>query len=362
MATTLWYADTDAPGGGVGSIISPWTVAEAIAADNGGTVQPDDIVYVKGSSELSLGAQTLTQAGTNHHWISWIGYSVTPGDNGLVSLKYNGDAEGWMFTLPSVPYREFQNFRFDGDNIADRALSTNNIFNCRNCWFGNLGDYAGYRYGMFMNCEFKDVFGIGQRGHVINCKVDTATGTAIQTGDVAVNCIFKDCQTGSTYALDVSNCIFDGGTNVQAYIQSGGCLKNCIFVNAASGKEAVYFGDAGVDPRESYVTNVNFYNCDTKSNALDKIFEYTELDPEFVDAANFDYRIKNTALRGAGLSNIGLLTETTDYEVTPGPDQVAITSPTTAQVEKDVSFGYDADPSTGELVSGRRTRARYQGV
>jgi len=358
VATAYYYADTDAPGGGDGSIGSPWTWAEAKAADDAGVVVPGDIVYIKGSSVLSLSAQTFAQAGTNHNWIEWRGYTTTPGDGGLCYLKFNGTPGNHLLTLPSVPYRGFRNFDLDGNGTANRLISTNNVFSLYNCRLHDCTGYAAYRYGSIFRCEFDTIQYTGGSGALIGCKVNNGNGSA--GSDSIFGCIFKGTNIAVGYPRLLMNSIIDAaGNGTQLYLQGGQNAMNIIIVNVASGQRAINFSDSPVDTLESFAANINFWNCDTLSNADSKILGYTQINPMFKDADNFDYRITNPNLRGAGLSKVGLLTETIDYEGTPGIDQVAITLPDDGKVLTSVTaFGWDADPDVGEYVPAATTDVR----
>lgn len=75
MAFTERYVTSAAAGGGDGSSGTPWTLAEAFANATAG-----DRVNIQSDSGYSIGATTITNAGTTAQFVVYRGYNSTIGD------------------------------------------------------------------------------------------------------------------------------------------------------------------------------------------------------------------------------------------------------------------------------------------
>lgn len=351
MATTNYYADSAAGGGGDGLAWgTAWTFAEAVAADNGGTVVKGDIVNFRGS--FTPGATILTGAGDADEYIAWIGCGTTVGDGEYATIT--GVAIGATNLITTAAYRRYENFILDatdnGGGIIGGAASAI-VVNCEGIAGGAGGAYA-LTVGASQNCYFHDGSGHAiNSGRHMNCIFENyPTLYGVYGCWALVNCVFKNVK-GMYNNQVIANCIYDGLSGIMVYAYISTILMNTIFINNASATEAIRVMTlAGVDVPDAILTNINYWNVTNISDRTDLITNLTNLNPGFVDAPNFDYRITNPALRGIGLSKVGLLNRTEDYEITPGVDQVAITLPDDGEVISPTAFGWDMDADAGEYV------------
>ena len=283
--------------------------AEASAADG-------DIVYVQSGTDYTVEDEgsailyTNTLGTVANGGISWIGYTTTPGDNGMVTM--NAGLNGLTYCVYSnVNCQHFYNFIFTGASSGGLNLGSRDNCNVINCEAnGNSGDgFNGDNFIYFENCYSHnnggDGFDIDITGMVIRSMSIGNTGWGINPlgGASVIECVVVGNTAGgiSTLAtydpLLLLHCTLDGdGSTTGVYITGaanwGIHASSNIIYNHATGL------DVSVDIGRSFTQyNMNFY-----SNTLDRFRAGNDetdlaLDPIFVDAAARNYEPTNQSLR-----------------------------------------------------------------
>jgi hypothetical protein len=301
-----FYASALASTGvGVGTKISPWTLAELIAYINA-SFNPGDIGYLKNDGTYNSVAFTISKAGSTAASCYLIGYTSTEGDGGVATILRSSGAG--MFATLTQQYWTFQNIKFDANSLGTGAVNGSANTTYINCTATRAGANNGFTgTGIYINCcaNNNTVYGWYQ-GNLHNCMAYNNGNIGMAAPSVASKCIsFNNGSYGiSMQAGIVNNCIFYNNAGGGMYLsQKGAMVSNCIISNhTVAGTYGVNFIATGCD----YVFNCNFYgnNSDTNIAAL-LINKYT-LNPSFNDVASFDFRRTTTAMDGIGLSDVGV--------------------------------------------------------
>ncbi len=333
--TVHMYVAPDAAGGGTGlSWAQAWTTAEWVA-DITNNASPDDIYYLKGGDGTMDANYTLTghlNADTNNR----IGNSVNP-------IRVIGVKSGTTAEPPT-----FSDWAFGNARPFIECNGKSSKF--ENYWeLYNIGAYVnsagGFRADigcLFWNCYCLQYSATGGRpafnipsieGHIVNCeglatngKGGAAHGTAISLGTQNISCVncythdsvtgiltnsyctlsgnlVADCTTGVEFTVSRmgiqlhGNTIYGCGTGIKGYDSVRGEFLGNIIAACTS---------IGADWNARYDSNIWDYNNWHGNNSdgpnITKGVHATALDPQFVDAANGDFRTgRNMRGIGAGL-------------------------------------------------------------
>jgi len=324
-----WYVSAWADGGGDGSKGSPWSLDEAITADGNGTVGQGDTVWFKADGVYQKnGSITITAAGTTSLHTRWEGYTSAIGDNGRATFQRTGGSG--YFIVATAAYRRYKNFTFDMNSEGSGGFNGYNyILWVINCEFkNNTSGYTLYpRYNYYINCYIHDCTAIYGYAIFYHCIIADCTAGAY--GIIYVcsrfdTCIMKNISggVGMRRPATVLNSIFDNASNgaghfLQVETVRGQLIWNNIFLNHAVG--AGYAISLASGDKSHFIRNNNFYNVPNKCNDMSVVGTYHELDPQFKDPANLDYRRTGSNLDDLGFSHIGL--QGLDYGIDIGPDQ-----------------------------------------
>lgn len=238
MAYTERYVTSAASGGGDGSSGSPWTLAEAFTNAAAG-----DRVNIQSDSAYSLGADTVSNAGSMGSLIVFRGYNSTIGDlegQGRVSPANGSRLDTTNYPAITLTARFEPNNYVLFQNLAFTGSITREV----------VGSGSADRWGMF-ECS------------VIN-SANSSSAKAINTDN---NVYLTQCDfecTGAAHGVvadtDNSNrmafCRFQGvDTSSQLLHIKWGAVIGNLFIN---GGDALEFGGSDSDP--PIVIGNTFYN------------------------------------------------------------------------------------------------------
>lgn len=348
-----WYVSSWAGGGGDGSILDPWTLAEMFVAIQGGAVANGDRCNVKADGTYTSPNVTLTRDGLLTAWVRVQGYNSTIGDGGRATIQRQaGEVGGWM-VFTGANYYVWRDLVFDGNNVGNgtsemwRSSSATNLINCELKNANNLHLFYGANA---TNCYIHGLIAGGNNTayacRLYNCLVrhtgGQSAGATIYEG---VNTIFKN-ESASAWAYSLRNpyfiygCVMDGcGDNCAAgaldpYYYP---IMNSVFMNMKNSGQ-----NRGIS------VNCDYWNIEVVDYGPNVIaINPYDVDPQFNDPANLDYRRTGSNLDDLGFSTIGL--QTPDYGIDIGPDQGKFTIPVIGNVRDGVTVGRDANPGTGVL-------------
>lgn len=254
MAITEKYVTADAEGGGDGSLETPWTLTEALAAAAPG----DRINIKKGTYSRSPGSEeeTLTNNGTVTSPIILRGYNTTPGDGFLGRVDDNGALI--LTNMPTLAYAAGKYLTLKKFTIIESCIVTGNVANAvihiggdsavTRCKIVNAADgqnvafcldaYAQTNQIIYNNdIELSGASGtncvcVNQASSVDNVRIvanhikaNYGIGIYVNSGDVFIS---KNIIYSSAYG------IFQGGTPGPLCI-----VDNTILANAASGQAGI---------------------------------------------------------------------------------------------------------------------------
>lgn len=275
------------------------------------TVAAGDIVYVKSSITYDETA-TITVAGTANDWITYIGYTNTPGDNGVVTITSTSGSA--LNSTMNQGYSSFVNFKIDGcSSHGVNAINDLAYTKWINCQFTNNGG-AGCNtssYNSFYRCYFANNTGANTNGgfdcNFVGCEFLGGGGTVIAnsgTRGCTVNCLirgFSDNQygvnTGTNYYTTIIGDSTKTGTigiQVNNSQNAGNC--NNIITDCVTGISST--------ARHVVMAQNLFHNVTTHHSSTWTLVDLDDInaDPLFVDTANNDYRVRqNSPAVGAGL-------------------------------------------------------------
>ena len=298
------------------------------------------------------------------NWSQGSPASILRGDSGQIrtinqtnNTYHFGDSSG--FAGRNVVAR-IENIKFT--NSASVKTSASSVFFW---WYSNQATFLS-----FVDCVFGDSTnpiysfhqgqGVRLQGMMHNCLIDSTISDAIpyiSAGDqynfIVDGCVFKDCNSGITQTNTsvaasipfVRNCLFTGITNEAIEVQtapnqgSQQKIHGCVFYNCGTGVKVRaarplivhdcifsscttaidldngYFGNGFADLRRNafYNNATNFSEPTGQDGTHYEEFSLTA-DP-FVDAANGDFNIADSAGGGATLraNNFSLNTDTAVY-------------------------------------------------
>jgi hypothetical protein len=296
------------------------------------TIAAGEKCWVKASATYTETAHVDT-AGGIATWITFEGYTATPGDGGQATIdgestRATGLDEGGV--LSSI-YYIFKNFRFTG-HTGD-GVDVNSMFYIMfvNCRFDNnsTGCDPGNNIG-FIDCQFdtNSVDGCEEStdAKYVGCLAynNTDIGIELGAGGAATYCVFYG--NGSSATVEgglrigswgqVSHCTFDGdnsATKLGIYSTAWNWVVfNNIFYDCHIGFRGTNSGYEGYNDFNSYIDcTTDVSNVTAGSNSLTG----QSGDP-FTDSAGRDYTLASTS---EGESDVGR-----DYnDATSGADMGA---------------------------------------
>lgn len=319
----IYYVSRLAGGAGVGTEGDPWTLAQATAGVSAG-----DLIYVKADGtydQLQTNAvlYCLT-AGSTSSPITWIGYTSTIGDNGLVTLD-GGTTINYGTNVGN--YHQFHNFETT-NAAAVGFYTTNDGSKYTNC---HAHDSAGTGFGtngglraQFNLCSAYDNTGNGfdmDASDACNMCIAYNNGGSGFDFNGVDNSVCYSCisygNTGPQYNSQIGyyfNCIADGEDVADGFTITSSTnntvIVNCIVYDCVEGINVNQGSNPGVG-QDCYglatIEGVLFYgnvtNYDTANTDVDVIGDscvFASFDP-FTDGPNHDYTLSDTSeARNAG--------------------------------------------------------------
>ena len=340
-----YYVSSLAGGGGSGSEISPWTLAEAVAAINAGSPWNDgDTLYIKNDGKYTTSGITITNPGTTDAYSKIIGYTSIITDGGIPEIERSGGT-GVLFQV-TVDFWKIYNLELDGQDIGSYNLYIGAANIAKNIKCHNAGG-IGIRGGNLINAHSYNNAGAGFfYTYCLNCIASNNGTQGFYFAYHAINCIGinNTLENFNLYLNTIlSNCISYGGNHHGIIINGYGCqIYNTTISNVLTSKYAIYINSSC---EGAEIQNVNFYNIADGSSAYcndaSQLGTYYELDPQFTDPDTLDFTRTGTNLDDKGLSQVGL--QDFDYKIDIGIDQkVTYTLPDFPD-ESDVREGIEYD-------------------
>lgn len=279
--------------------------------------------------------QTLTStitvgiSGSSSTWITLRGNSEST--HRIINQSASNSSH---FTFPNKEYWKFENIKctntHGSKNKAAFHVQILSIMMWKNCilgdssnrLYGGIHRSAGVGTMMLINCDINNCtsYGILPDGAILNAVGCRFLSNSIGIAHPGINSNIEECLiynnvgAGITdlgyyaYGCRIKNCTING--NGGDGIASSGGLKAYSIINNNITNNAGYGINAAVgqDAISALVDFNNFYNntsgpyLNISAGLNDKA-----LDPQYVDAANGNFTIQNTALIGTGFpnSNIG---------------------------------------------------------
>ena len=275
-------------------------------------VSAGDQVWVKGGTDYT--ETTARPVGLSSAWITFSGYTTTPGDGGKATIDATGETYGISAIGPPISvYARWENI------IIENATSYG-----ASC--GNDG------YDAWINCEFNNNGGggvLGNKTTFVGCSATGNTGIGISTGyGSVVNCVSSGNSTDGVKSNAVFGCelisnagIAIQGTNfcpafccntidgdnddttigIQTISYQNSIMINNIIYDCATGiSVATNSSGHEVSNNLLYANATNFTNIPAEHDNL------TTDAPAFTDEAGGDYTLASgSAARNAGADASG---------------------------------------------------------
>ncbi len=293
---------------------------------------PGHILYFKKSGTMTVGTSivvaTGTSVGTAAEPIKMIGYNATRGDAPTGTDRPTIDLGLLQMTINVTAFWEYHNIYFDGANIG---LVTGNYALIENCKFRNTQAIANRNalsagnFNTIRNCEMESTNGravtLSGPSFIEGCTMhSSATGISIAvttSGNTVQNNLIKGCTTGILLPVSAAYNVINGNTIYGAETPAGigidipaGCMSTRIYNNIVYGfTTGVSHADAANNTESIYN---NIYNCTTPRTNIAAGVGDTTLDPQFTNAAGFDFSI-GTNLRSSAMPNLFPGSSTTSY-------------------------------------------------
>lgn len=308
MAFTERYVTQAAGGGGDGSSGTPWTLAEAFANATAG-----DRVNIQSDSGYSIGATTLTNAGTAVAPVIYRGYNSTIGD--LDDQGRNADGTLNTSNFPAITvtgtlvlqnHNVFQNLNISGA-LSSELLGgiAADIVYILNCNIVNTQNNASARCVLFddsptlVNSDFE-------------CS-GASHGTVVEAdypGYVHA-CRFKcaaDSHLLECFSIQATECTFIGNSNGTGVANQQNpsttrphWVTNCTFYNLATAIEITANSPAwAVHVFNNHVTDCSKYLDNTQAGTSDVL------------VLEFHNRLRDNTTPRTGIESIAVGEEATD--------------------------------------------------
>jgi hypothetical protein len=303
-ATEITVDDTVPTGTGMtlnlgGAVANPQNIAT--------TMVPGNVGHVKAGTYTITANTLLTTGSAAVGLVELRGYKTTRGDNPTSFADCPVISLGSYYFGPNGLGRcSYLSFTGTTGYATTGFTAGGQFYRCK---FNSSAGYSvgalGY-YGRFVDCEFTGYGGasLGAYGgsHFVRCYFHDIT----QAGAAMIAC------TAACALTEVRNCIFDTGASGSYGIGTGGqawYVEGNVFYNLAYGAVfnntlntfignifhscstyALY--NSGTD-NEWFCANNLFYNNGANyTNCLPGLNDITGQDPQFVDPANGDFRLK----------------------------------------------------------------------
>ena len=220
----------------------------------------------------------------------------------LAGLALDGAAAGAAGLIQPSARPMLDHYQLGADNCAFYNVKSTDgkVFKATTSTFADTVQ--------FTNCLFYDL-----GGSALSLATETADkGTYNAERVVLRNCLFRNVQGAaldlyrggkdeSTFGpfLTVDHCTFDNvGNGSSAALKLTGVqwsdIKNCLFVNSATGSAAISYADFG--KADNSLSNSNFYRSGQVAATFPpRTTQVTYLPTAFLDAARFDYRLQKSA-------------------------------------------------------------------
>lgn len=347
------YISFLAAGGGTGTIVSPFTLAEGIAYINAGSLAAGEIMWVKADGTYLTSGFEITHTTSSTNPAKFCGYLSSIGDNGRATIKRNGGAGNLCYF--NGHYWHVKNFNVDGSNGG-----TINVIGKNSVQYINVESYAagstGFQEGKTAYCYSHNNGSIGFYNHYLNhaCIAVSNGGIGFQPLSVVSHCISKS-NVGYNYSVGnnaiVIKSISDGGSNHGFYaVTQTGSVIDCVAINAPAGKNGLYITGA-------VCYGMGFYGNTADCNDITQVngnIVYTN--PGFNNPSGLDYTRLNNVYDGQGV-NPGLLDTSIDYNIDLGigrnlPVYAAVTDVRVGVNRGDGTIGTLDLPSVSDVQYG----------
>ena len=225
-----YYVESGHGGTDAGTITNPWLLIQSAAS----AVAAGDTVNVKATATYVENV-TISTFGSAAAPITWIGYTTTIGDEGVVTI--DPSSAGTCVTGSGEHYQVWRNFRFTGASAhgyLDPAADNSTFYNCE---FDNNGDdgFQNDNNSGFLRCSFHNNAGVG-------CETDDGAGFYA--------CVF-----------------YANASNGSLWIESGEVIK-CLFYGLAASDDQIQVNDTVVRPTFFVMNTFDGENAAT-TTALD---------------------------------------------------------------------------------------------
>lgn len=315
MATN-YYVSALAGGGGTGTELNPWTLAEGIAAIN--ALAPwahGDTLYIKNDGIYSTTGIKINDRALETAVSKIIGYTDVITDGGMPKIVR---ASGTSHLLDIRRFWQVWNLELDGNNTGGYGLY--------------VTDGSGDTYVYNINSHNNTIGFYATQA--INCIAHNNSAQGFIYGSLHLNCIaYKNGQQGFYRGMHYVNCIGYYNTKEAFQLWAQGSLINSIamkstayapvYVNrypitiinsviADTPDSGTYGIFCNAVPYECVIMNCNFWNIlggESKyCNFPAAIKNCYSLDPQFKDIDNLDFTRTGINLDDLGLSEVGLVT------------------------------------------------------
>lgn len=293
------------------------TIGQAVSS-----VAAGDKVYIKANTTYTENL-TLSTVGATNNPIVWEGYTTTPGDGGVVTIRSGSTTADVLAAGSGNWYNVFKNIAFRGAAGSTTGQGVNVPIGAR-LFFINCRAYEHGRHGFevaqnsaFYSCYAHDNGNDGfssQSTSLVTCvgcvsEGNTNYGFGLGPSQV-IGCISSGNGLGGVLLQGsgnylIMNCTVDGNgkTTVTGIDVSGGsssaiAVVNCIVYDCQTGIS----GPAGAGERIFSRNNLVNNNTTNYSNFATYAGEVTSA-PNFVAEASLDYGLQaSSPAKGAGFS------------------------------------------------------------
>jgi hypothetical protein len=316
LAVTASTATLDRSAGVVGSTGCVAYLGGALALHTDAileTMEPGNIGHVKYSTYTIAGAINVARAGVSTNSITLEGYYQTRGD--APAYGNQPTLTGGSYTLIFGAYWRIKNFRASSTGAPGMQVGT-----------------GGLMENIEMTATTNRAMQTGAGSRIVNCKITAPGGTGIWFGSngvaynndirncltgihvgavnsIALNNVISGCNTGinvaasQSYEHIIGNTIYGGVTPSTGIALSNSLYTNCfnnIVSSCAYG--ITYVADHSTGNSDCFIKNNDYYLCETNRLNLNPEAGALALDPQFVDAANGNFKI-GTNLKAQGYSS-----------------------------------------------------------
>ena len=268
----------------------------------------------------------IDKVGTAAAWITYEGYTTTPGDGGKATINATGLANGIKcYAANTNGYRVFKNLYIYGatsHGFSGGYISYIIFMNIESSLNGDQG-ISSRLYGQYVQCVANNNashgFNPSSSVQFVRCKAKNNAGQQyynIGNTYTIIHSEFVNTISNKTIAFvanqpEFDRCVFVGNASTPSALQYHATnsarqwtVQNCIFVYATNGIQPY----PGGDTNSHYMSNNCFYNVTNPYVNCVSSGGDVYADPLFVNAAAGDYcLLPNSPCIGAGTngSDIG---------------------------------------------------------